>query len=114
MLHGKRYSEEKLWKKVRNNFRTIGKSVLKPVLLLYYSLENPETPAWAKSVIYGALVYFIVPLDAIPDFTPVAGYVDDLGVLTAAIRTVIMYIDDEVRRKADEKLAKWFESWEVL
>lgn len=76
---------------------------------LYYALDNPETPAWAKTAIYGALAYFISPIDAIPDIIPVVGYSDDLGVLVAAVGTVSMYITKEVKKKAKKKASEWFD-----
>ena len=76
---------------------------------LYYAAQREDTPAWAKAVIYGALGYFILPLDAIPDVMPGIGYTDDLGVLGAAITTVASYIDDSVKELAREKIAEWFD-----
>lgn len=52
--------------------------------------------------------YFISPLDVIPDIIPVAGYSDDLGVLVLAIGAVAMFIDNETKQKAREKLKVWF------
>ncbi|MBM6895573.1 DUF1232 domain-containing protein [Desulfovibrio piger] len=48
--------------------------------------------------------YFILPADAIPDVLPAARYVDDLGVLAAALITVSMYIDNEVTANAEKKV----------
>ena len=81
-----------------------GAEVVERALWLYYAADRPETPAWAKTTIYGALAYLILPLDAHPDLIPLTGYTDDLGVLLAAIATVTSYIDDEVKQKAAEKL----------
>ncbi len=67
-----------------------------------------NTPAWAKATIIGSLGYFIAPLDAIVDLTPVVGYADDLGVLALALATVATYINDEVRDKAALKMQDWF------
>jgi uncharacterized membrane protein YkvA (DUF1232 family) len=47
-------------------------------------------------VIYGALAYFIFPLDAVPDFVPMTGYTDGLGVLAAAVATTAAYITPEI------------------
>jgi uncharacterized membrane protein YkvA (DUF1232 family) len=85
-----------------------GKEVVERALQLYYAAQEPSTPAWAKTVIYGALGYFIFPLDAIPDLTPVVGYADDLGVLAAAVATVALYINAKVKQKAKQKLSEWF------
>jgi len=45
-----------------------------------------KSVAWyRKSIVISALIYFISPIDAIPDFAPFFGYLDDLGVITAVI-----------------------------
>ena len=85
-----------------------GLEVVEKVLWLHYAAQQPATPFWAKSVMYGALAYFVLPFDAIPDFIPGAGFTDDLGALAAAVGTVSMYIDDEVRSRARERLRRWF------
>lgn len=104
----KEYSDAKFWEKVVAYARNAGKEVIEKALWLYFSAQNPKAPAWAKSVVYGALGYFIFPLDAIPDLTPLAGYTDDLGVLAAALATVALYVNDEVKARAAEKMKGWF------
>jgi uncharacterized membrane protein YkvA (DUF1232 family) len=104
----KEYSESRFWEKVMAYARSAGKEVVEKALWLYYSAQHPRTPAWARSVIYGALGYFIFPVDAIPDLTPIAGYADDLGVLVAALATVAVYINDEIKAKAAGKIEAWF------
>jgi len=102
------YSDNRFWEKVKAYARTAGREVVEKALWLYYSAQHPKTPAWARSVIYGALGYFIIPLDAIPDLTPIAGYADDLGVLAAALATVAIYVNEEVKTKAAGKIREWF------
>ncbi len=106
----KEYSEEGFWKKLGKYAIIIGRELVEMALKLYYALQDPEIPTWAKSVIIGALGYFILPLDAIPDFTPAVGYADDLGALAAALATVAMFITPEVKEKAKQKLDDWFGS----
>lgn len=102
------YSETGFWDKLKHYALAAGKELVEKALWLYYAAQNPSTPTWAKSVMYGALGYFILPLDAIPDITPLIGYSDDLGVLAAALAAVSMYITDEVKQQAQQKLAAWF------
>jgi uncharacterized membrane protein YkvA (DUF1232 family) len=104
----KDYSDNGFWDKVITFAKTAGREVIEKSLWLYYAAQNPKTPAWAKTIIYGALGYFIFPLDAIPDPTPVVGYTDDLGVLAAAVAAVAMYITQEVKALAAQKLNDWF------
>jgi uncharacterized membrane protein YkvA (DUF1232 family) len=73
-------------------------------LCLYYSAQDPETPAWARAVAYGALAYLVFPLDAMPD--PM--YVDDLGVLTAALAVIGVHVSEDAKRRAKEKMTDWF------
>lgn len=103
-----KYSDKGFWNKILAFARTAGREVIEKALWLYYAAQNPATPAWARSVIYGALGYFILPLDAIPDFTPLIGYADDLGVLVAAVATVALFITEDVKAKAARKLRDWF------
>ena len=96
------------WAKVRRFAVVAGREVIEKVLWLYYAAQSPATPAWARSVIYGALAYFVLPMDAIPDLIPGVGFTDDLGALAAAIAAVSMYIDDDVRHKTATRMAAWF------
>lgn len=98
------YSEDGFWGKLKGYAKTAGLEVIEKALQLYYALQAPETPAWSKAVIVGALGYFISPADAIPDIIPAVGYADDLGVLVAAIASVGMSVTDEIKEKASKRL----------
>lgn len=102
------YSEHAFWGKIKSSAIEAGKEVTEKALLLYYAACDPRTPACAKTTCYGALGYFISPLDAIPDMTPIVGFVDDLGVLTFAVATVAAYIDQGLRDETREKMKDWF------
>ncbi len=62
--------------------------IIKHVLALYRYMIDPEIHWTRKVLVVGALVYFIVPADMIPDFTPLVGYLDDAAVLAAVIKTL--------------------------
>lgn len=102
------YSEDDFWSKVKNYAKVAGESVLEPALKMYYAAMDSDTPVWAKGIIFAALGYFISPIDAIPDITPVIGYTDDLGVLVAALAAVASHIKEEHTAKARETLKQWF------
>jgi uncharacterized membrane protein YkvA (DUF1232 family) len=68
---------------------------------MYFTMLDPHVPLWAKGTIAGALVYFVVPTDVIPDVIPIAGYADDAGVIYAALKTVHMFVDEYQYAKAD-------------
>lgn len=104
------FDEAGFWKKLRRHAVRAGREVVEKALWLYYASRAPATPAWARATIYGALAYFVVPLDAIPDLLPGVGYTDDLWTLAAAVAAVALFIDDDVKEKTAATLAAW--SWE--
>lgn len=106
----KNYSEDKFWNKLKKYGKKAGSSVVYTVLLLYYTLQKPEVPAKTKAIIIGALGYFILPFDLIPDVAVGLGFTDDLGALGIALIQVAMYIDADIKAKAKIKLEEWFGS----
>lgn len=75
-------------------------------LAAFYAAIDPKTPATAKAVLFGALGYFVVPVDFIPDIFGAMGYGDDLAVMFAAIKAVESSITDAHRNLAQGWLAK--------
>ena len=102
------YADDKFWDKLKKFGKKAGSSVVYAVLLLYYTLQKPEVPKKTKAVIIGALGYFILPVDLLPDMMLGVGFTDDLGALGIALFQVAMYIDDDIKMKAKIKLADWF------
>lgn len=96
--------DAKLVRKLQRVLKRTGREVVEKALWLWYAAQNPRTPKWAKTTIWSALVYLLVPIDAIPDVLPALGYSDDLGVIAAALVAVAAYIDDDVKAKARERL----------
>lgn len=103
-----RFSEAKLWNKLKDYARQAGLKTVYMALLLFYAYKRSDTPAWAKRVIIGVLGYFISPIDIIPDLTPLIGYTDDIGMLSFGLVTIACYINDEVKGSARTQLSKWF------
>jgi uncharacterized membrane protein YkvA (DUF1232 family) len=106
--YAREYSDDGFWSKIGKVAKAAGIEVIERALQLYYTAQSPDTPMWAKRVIIGALGYFVLPTDAIPDFIPAAGYADDLGALVMALASVTLYITPEIKEKARRKLAEWF------
>ena len=77
-------------------------------LQLFYAARHPDTPAWARAVVYGALGYFILPTDAVPDLIPAVGFSDDFGVLVMALTTIATRITPEIREQARRRIQQWF------
>lgn len=102
------YSERGFKEKLQGFAAAAGSRVIERALQLYYAAQSPDTPRWAKTVAYGALAYFIIPTDSIPDIVPAAGYTDDLGVIALALGTIATRITPEIRARAHERMQTLF------
>ena len=76
------------------------------LLAAYYCAFDRDTPLPVKATLVGALAYFVLPVDAIPDVLPVIGFTDDAAVLATAIRLVANHIRPAHREAARNALAK--------
>lgn len=106
--NGDAINEKSFWDKVKSAVKAVGKQGIKLALILYYCYLDDETPQWAKLSIAGALVYFVSPVDAVPDVVPGVGYTDDLGVMALAMAAVAAHIKQEHRDRADEWIKQSF------
>lgn len=78
------FVEDNLWGKLEKSGKRI--SFAKDIMAFYRYMKDPFVKWYRKTIVIAALVYFIVPLDAIPDLAPLFGYLDDLGVITAVLK----------------------------
>ena len=75
--------DEGFWPKIR---RTVAKvPFAKEALSVWYCAKDDDTPLAAKGMMLAALAYFVMPIDAVPDFIAGLGYTDDAAVFTALL-----------------------------
>lgn len=75
------------------------------VLSMWYCAKDPTTPARVRAGIVGALAYFVLPTDLVPDLVLGLGFTDDAAVLTAVLALVSSNIKQEHRDKARSVLS---------
>jgi uncharacterized membrane protein YkvA (DUF1232 family) len=92
----------KSWKAKSKQFKT-------EIVALYLASKHPGTPWYAKAVAALIIGYALSPIDLIPDFIPVVGYLDDLIVIPVGIALLIKIIPgdilEECRAKARSDLS---------
>lgn len=103
--YGDSYSESGFWSKLAKTAKRAGRELVRNLLILFYAFPNAS--ASDKAIIVGAIGYFLLPTDLIPDFLP-GGYVDDAGVVAAAVAKIRICASPEVIQKAEDKLNEWF------
>ena len=77
-------------------------------LALYLAARDPRTPWYAKLLVAGIVAYALSPIDLIPDFVPVLGYLDELILLPMGIALAIRLVPNSVlaecRARAQETI----------
>jgi len=79
------------------------------VLAAYYCAFDRQTPRHVQASLLGAIAYFVLPLDFMPDMLPILGFTDDAAVLATAIRMVAAHILPEHRQAARAALKRGVE-----
>jgi uncharacterized membrane protein YkvA (DUF1232 family) len=74
------------------------------LLTAYYCAFDRNTPLHVKTALMGALAYFVLPFDAVPDILPVLGFADDAAILATALRIVANHLTPAHRAAAKRAL----------
>jgi len=101
MARDRRLVLERFGQKLRDNLARL--PFVEDAAAAFHAAMDPRTPFRAKAVLLGALAYFIVPADAVPDFMLMLGYTDDAAVLALALKTV----RDNLRPEHYERARAW-------
>jgi len=75
------------------------------LLAAYYCAFDQNTPSQVRFILLGALAYFVMPIDVVPDLLPRFGFADDAAILAAALKAVSDAIRPEHREAARRALA---------
>lgn len=102
--YGSFYSESRFWSKIKRITQRTGAELLRPVLQLFYLLQDGEVSLKRKAYIIGALGYFILPIDVIPDFIAVLGFTDDIAVMTLLLKELKDNLTPEIQERVDRKV----------
>ncbi|MEZ5701506.1 MAG: YkvA family protein [Burkholderiaceae bacterium] len=88
-----------MWKRLS----TLSVAIRGDVLRLWYALGHPDAPAWLKAATAAMLLYVVSPFDLIPDVLPVIGVLDDVVLVTLALRWLLARLPAHIRQYADER-----------
>ena len=104
MTGNERQLESDFWRKLKRLVASL--PFAEDLLVVHYCAFDRETPVQVKAVLLGAIAYFVLPFDFIPDYIPLVGYTDDAAVLAAAIKLVTAHITPTQRDAARQTLAQ--------
>jgi uncharacterized membrane protein YkvA (DUF1232 family) len=83
-----------------------GLPFLEDLLAAYYCAFDRDTPVQVRAALMGALGYFLLPADMLPDLVPLLGFTDDAAVLAAALRMVAVHLRPEHREAARRAITR--------
>lgn len=96
--------------KILEFIKTWAKRIKRDALMLWFAQRHPNTPILAKTICIFTVAYALSPIDLIPDFIPVLGYIDDAILLPVLIWLVVRLLPAQVihecRTEAEEWIAK--------
>lgn len=97
--------DNSIWARLKNWARIMRRDVM----ALYLAGRDPRVPWYAKAMALTTAAYAFSPIDLIPDFIPVLGYVDELFILPLfiwfTVRLVPVDVMSELRGEADRRLS---------
>ena len=85
------------------------------LVAVYYAFQDPRVRFLPRAIIGLALAYSLSPIDLIPDFIPILGYLDDLvivpALIGAAIRLIPREVMDDARSRAEAEPLRLKKNW---
>lgn len=92
----------RFWRTAKKAARQV--PFMEDVVAGYYCALDRDTPTRVRGILFAALAYFVLPLDAVPDFLAVLGFTDDVAVLAAALGAIRSHITPAHRLAARRAL----------
>jgi len=102
---------QSFWRKLQEVAANL--PLVEDLLAAYYCAFDLQTPLQVKAALVGALAYFVLPFDFVPDMLPIVGFTDDAAVLATAIRMVAGHITQEHRDAARAALKRGIDTADV-
>ncbi|WP_447469133.1 YkvA family protein [Vibrio harveyi] len=97
--------EKAFWRKMKNSVKKAGEEIAVMGIKSWLAMADSNTSVRHKAILGGALAYFVLPTDMVPDVLAGVGFTDDMAALTLAANSVGNAITDEHEEQAREKLS---------
>ncbi|EOA8956811.1 YkvA family protein [Vibrio harveyi] len=95
--------EKTFWRKMKNSVKKAGEEIAVMGIKSWLAMADSNTSVRHKAILGGALAYFVLPTDMVPDVLAGVGFTDDMAALTLAANSVGNAITDEHEEQAREK-----------
>ena len=95
---------------ISDTLKTGAKRIKRDGVTLWFACKDPRTPWYAKALGVVVVAYALSPIDLIPDFIPVLGYVDDVLLLPVLIWTTIRLLPPDVLAECRDQAERWLQA----
>lgn len=92
---------------MKEGIRAWARRIKRDVMVLWFARKHPDTPLLAKVICVLAVLYALSPIDLVPDFVPILGYVDDMLLLPALIWLAVRLLPPQVLASCREQANNW-------
>lgn len=96
-----------MWLRLRRLAGLVGRDVL----ILWFACRHPATPWRIRMAALLLALYLLSPLDLIPDWLPLVGWIDDAALLAFAVPLLLRWLPAAARTEAQEAAARWLARW---
>ncbi len=91
-----------------SNLRAWAKALKRDVITLWFALKHPLTPWHARALAAVLTAYALSPIDLIPDFIPILGYLDDLIIVPVGVWLLLRMVPTQVLTDSKDQADEWF------
>ena len=91
-----------------NNFKAWAKALKRDIITLWFALKHPLTPWHARAFAAVLTAYAMSPIDLIPDFIPILGYLDDLIIVPVGVWLLLRMVPTQVLTDSKDQADEWF------
>lgn len=92
------------------DIRAWARRIKRDGVMLWFACRDPRTPGWLKAMAFFVVAYALSPIDLVPDFIPVLGYLDDVILLPVLIWLIVRWLSDDVVRDCRLQAEAWMQA----
>ena len=89
------------------SLKTWARRIKRDGVMLWFACRDPRTPWWLKALAFFVVAYALSPIDLVPDFIPVLGFVDDVMLLPVLIWLIVRHLPEHIARDCRRQAEDW-------
>lgn len=92
-----------MWQTIHQHLKQWARNLKNEIIAMYFVMKHPKTPLYVRILVAIVVGYALSPIDLIPDFVPIFGYIDDMILLPLGIALIIKIVSKNILQECREK-----------